>query len=172
MAAVRFEEVASNVCASLRTTDANYAFNSHSFKVFDESITVKGFIGVRTPDSELIEGAFCWRHGSEFYSFVFDINLGGKNVAINFIEMPSQWLLGKTEQHVQALLISLQKKIHKRMEERSQPKKKKRGGSYNGPRLEAWKRDATLPENKFARFPGLFTDSFISLAPDLHVTYR
>jgi len=155
-------------------TDANLAFNNQALTVGSVTQKIRGFVGVRTPTSASLEGAFCWGAGPNLVSVVFALTTSGRNTSINFNEIPSGWSIAKAEKHVKALLGTVHQKLHDRMIARmpSAPKSKKPGGRYTGVRLEAHRRLKTLPKNQFSQSPQLFSKSFVFLAAKLHITYK
>ncbi|RYZ78239.1 MAG: hypothetical protein EOP06_29415 [Proteobacteria bacterium] len=154
----------------LHDTDANMVFNVHLLEVEDVLVTVRGMIGVREQSSEVVEGGFCWGEGDTLSCLLFAVRDGLSGIEIKFLEMPVGWSASKAEKHVRNLIQGLTEKLRVRMVQRS--KKRKSGGSYTGPRLEARKRGTKLPANKFAGATHLFTTFFAELAAELNVTYK
>lgn len=163
------------VLLNLRNTDANYAFNSLAVEVISgRTQAIRGFMGVRSDKSLSLEGAICWGHGIALESCVFEIAVTHNKVSFSFTEIPNSFTPIQAEKLLKNLILATMPEIEKRYIKRSLPKgSKKSGGKYNGARLEAWSRTATLPKDKFANaIPAKFTRNFAQLAPKLNVTYR
>ena len=160
-----------SILAYLRLTDANLAFNNHSFTKDKDHYSVRGFLGVRSSQSEFIEGAFCFGSDESLFTICFEIRCMSRKTVILLTDAPKNVSEHEGNKIVLSLVKSLKEKFHERMVQRNL-KLNNKNGNYTGPRLEAHKRSSTLPKNKFENFPKLFSKSFANLAKDLHITYK
>ncbi|MBK9293572.1 MAG: hypothetical protein IPM57_03870 [Oligoflexia bacterium] len=155
----------------LQNTDKNTVVNNHKLMIEGKVVSeIRGLIGIRHHRSTELEGALCWGEGAGLISLVFSIRRLTSTVEVTLLEAPtgiSGTTLGLI---VRDYISSLNPKLYKTMVNRKL--KKKTGGINTGRRLEAWKRDGTLPKNKFAEAKSKFTPTFVELAFKLNVTYK
>lgn len=164
-----------SITAYLQNTNANSAFNRRSVQ-FSRNVThmVNGYIGVETPTSNTLIVAFTWGslNTGNRHSFVVEIDPTGRGMGISFIEKPASFTPKKAADYVKAFIASVYVDIHNKMVTRTLFPNQTSGGSYTGVRLEAHRRDRTLPSNKFATHTAQFTANFAANAPKVHVTLK
>ncbi len=164
--------VALRLLVNLRGTNANCAFNGHLVQLpRKKSIKVKGFIGVENSESKEIKGAFCYGPEENLVSVVFSMTVNENNFAFKFQELPEEWFDTDAEQFIKSILKSVTPKVDSRMYERMVTKKKS-GGCYTGPRLEAHKRTTNLGRPQWQKAFPPFTEEFKRMAKKLNVTYK
>ena len=161
-----------SIQSELKQLPSNCVANNLEVSNGQESFVLQGYVGFPCIGDQRLIFGFNWGRDLDLNSVIGEIEIYGDNVIIFEIEKlgPKTGVQNLDDQLLENFLKAMVPKVSLKLNKFTSGKK---GGGYNGPRLEAHKRGNKPQNDKFkANIGKIFTSEFEKTGRRLTVVYK